>query len=241
VEATPYRLPWLRPQPVPVASATVVLRNFERRLERIVEGAFARAFKSGLRPIEIGRKLTREMDDTRSIGVRGGTVVANHFTVHLSKQDADEFAQVTDTMQRELADLARDHAREEGYTFMGPVEVDFVVDRDMRVGAFAIEARLREGDGGAGAGSLVLPSGDRFVLGETIVSIGRLPESTLVLEDPNVSRQHAEIRPSGNGFVLADLGSTNGSKVNGIKVSERVLQDGDELTFGATTFRFEAS
>jgi len=219
----------------------VVLRNFERRLERIVEGAFARAFKSGLRPIEIGRKLTREMDDSRSIGVRGGTVVANHFVVRLSKQDADEFAQVTDTMQRELADLARDHAREEGYTFMGPVEVDFVVDPGMRVGAFSVEARLREGEGGAGAGSLVLPSGERFVLGDTVVSIGRLPESTLVLEDPNVSRQHAEIRPSGNGFVLADLGSTNGSKVNGMKVSERVLQDGDELTFGGTTFRFEAS
>jgi hypothetical protein len=219
----------------------MVLRNFERRLERIVEGVFSRAFKSGLRPIEIGRRLTREMDDTRSVGVRGGTVVANHFTVNLSQQDADEFAEVTDTMQRELADLARDHAREEDYTFMGPVEILFHVDPEMRIGAFSVEARLREGDGGAGAGSIVLPSGERFVLGDTIVTIGRLPESVLVLEDPNVSRQHAEIRPSGNGFVLADLGSTNGSKVNGIKVSERVLQDGDELTFGSTSFRFEAS
>lgn len=219
----------------------MVLRNFERRLERIVEGAFSRAFKSGLRPVEIGRRVTREMDDSRSVGVRGGTVVANHFTVNLSQQDADEFAQVTDTMQRELADLARDHAREEGYTFMGPVEILFHVDPSMRIGAFSVEARLREGDGGAGAGAIVLPSGERFVLGDTIVTIGRLPESVLVLEDPNVSRQHAEIRPSGNGFVLADLGSTNGSKVNGIKVSERVLEDGDELTFGATSFRFEAS
>jgi FhaA, N-terminal domain/FHA domain len=219
----------------------MVLRNFERRLERIVEGAFSRAFKSGLRPVEVGRRLTREMDDSRSVGVRGGTVVANHFTVNLSQQDADEFAQVTDTMQRELADLARDHAREEGYTFMGPVEILFEVDPKMRIGAFSVEARLREGDGGAGAGSIVLPSGERFVLGDAIVTIGRLPESVLVLEDPNVSRQHAEIRPSGNGFVLADLGSTNGSKVNGIKVSERVLQDGDEITFGSTSFRFEAS
>lgn len=224
-----------------VASRPMVLRNFERRLERIVEGVFSRAFKSGLRPIEIGRRVTREMDDTRSVGVRGGTVVANHFTVNLSQQDADEFAEVTDTMQRELADLAREHAREEGYTFMGPVEILFHVDPKMRIGAFSVEARLREGDGGAGAGSIVLPSGERFVLGDTIVTIGRLPESVLVLEDPNVSRQHAEIRPSGNGFVLADLGSTNGSKVNGIKVSERVLQDGDELTFGSTSFRFEAS
>jgi hypothetical protein len=219
----------------------VVLKNFERRLERIVEGVFSRAFKSGLRPIEIGRRLTRELDDTRSIGVRGGTVVANHFTVNLSKQDADEFANVTDTMQRELADLAREHAREEGYTFMGPVEVAFNVDPDMRVGSFSIEARLREGEGGVAAGSLVLPSGERFILGDEIVTIGRLTESVLVLEDPNVSRQHAEIRPTGNGFVLADLGSTNGSKVNGVKVSERVLQDGDELTFGGTSFRFEAS
>ena len=219
----------------------MVLRNFERRLERIVEGAFSRAFKSGLRPVEIGRRLTREMDDTRSVGVRGGTVVANHFIVNLSQQDSDEFAQVTDTMQRELADLARDHAREEGYTFMGPVEIVFRVDPKMRIGAFSVEARLREGDGGAGAGSIVLPSGERFVLGDTVVTIGRLPECVLVLEDPNVCRHHAEIRPSGTGFVLADLGSTNGSKVNGIKVSERVLQDGDELTFGATSFRFEAS
>lgn len=219
----------------------MVLKNFERRLERIVEGVFSRAFKSGLRPIEIGRRLTRELDDTRSIGVRGGTVVANHFTVNLSKQDADEFANVTDTMQRELADLAREHAREEGYTFMGPVEVAFHVDPGMRVGSFSIEARLREGEGGVAAGSLVLPSGERFILGDDIVTIGRLTESVLVLEDPNVSRQHAEIRPTGNGFVLADLGSTNGSKVNGVKVSERVLQDGDELTFGGTSFRFEAS
>lgn len=219
----------------------MVLKNFERRLERIVEGVFSRAFKSGLRPIEIGRRLTRELDDSRSIGVRGGTVVANHFTVNLSKQDADEFANVTDTMQRELADLAREHAREEGYTFMGPVEVDFNVDPGMRVGSFSIQARLREGEGGVAAGSLVLPSGERFILGDDIVTIGRLTESVLVLEDPNVSRQHAEIRPTGNGFVLADLGSTNGSKVNGVKVSERVLQDGDELTFGGTSFRFEAS
>ena len=87
----------------------------------------------------------------------------------------------------------------------------------------------------------MLPNGDRFVLGETVVTIGRMPDSVMTLEDPNVSRNHAEIRPSGGGFVLADLGSTNGTKINGVKVSERVLQDGDELTFGSTTLRFEAS
>ena len=73
------------------------------------------------------------------------------------------------------------------------------------------------------------------------MTIGRIPESVITLEDPNVSRNHAEIRPQGGSFVLADVGSTNGTKINGVKVSERVLQDGDEMTFGATTFRFEAS
>lgn len=217
------------------------LRNFEKKLEKMVEGAFARAFRSGLRPVEIGRRLTREMDDSRSIGVRGRTVVANDFTVNLSQQDADEFADVNDSMRRSLADLAREHAREEDYEFMGPIEVRFEVDPKMRIGAFSISARLREGSGGAGAGSLVLPNGDRFVLGETVVTIGRMPDSVMTLEDPNVSRNHAEIRPSGGGFVLADLGSTNGTKINGVKVSERILQDGDELTFGSTTLRFEAS
>lgn len=217
------------------------LRNFERRLEKMVEGAFALVFRSGLRPVEIGRRLTREMDDSRSIGIRGTTVVANDYTVNLSRQDADEFAEVSDSMRRGLADLAREHAREEDYDFMGPVEVHFEVDPSMRVGSFSISAKMREGSGGAGAGSLVLPNGERFVLGDSIVTIGRMPGSVITLEDPNVSRNHAEIRPSGQGFVLADLGSTNGSKVNGTKVSERVLEDGDELTFGATTFRFEAS
>ncbi|MDZ7676240.1 MAG: DUF3662 and FHA domain-containing protein [Acidimicrobiales bacterium] len=217
------------------------LRNFEKGLERMVEGAFSRVFRSGLRPVEIGRRLTRELDDSRSIGVRGNTVVANDFTVNLSQQDADEFAEVTDSMRRNLAELARDHARDEGYEFMGPIEVTLEVDPKMRVGSFSISARLREGDGGAGAGSLVLPNGERFVLGEGIVTIGRIPDSVITLEDPNVSRNHAEIRPSGDGFVLADVGSTNGTKINGVKVSERVLQDGDEMTFGSTTFRFEAS
>jgi hypothetical protein len=217
------------------------LKNFERRLEQVVEGVFSRAFRSGLRPVELGRRLVREMDDSRSIGIRGATVVANHFAINLSQADMDEFANVQATLRRELADFAREHARDEAYKFMGPVEIAFVLDPKMRVGAFSIEASLRQAEGGTGAGSLILPNGDRFVLGDTVVTVGRLPESNLSLGDPNVSRQHAEIRPSGGGYQLVDLGSTNGSKINGVRVSERLLRDGDELTFGSTSFRFEAS
>lgn len=217
------------------------IRGFERRLERLVEGAFARAFKSGLRPVELGRRLVREMDDNRSVSVRGGTLVPNHFLVGLSASDLEQFEGVQDSLSRELADAAREHARDEGYAFMGPVEVELREDPRLRTGAFAITGKMVEGKGGSGAGSIVLPGGERFALTDSIVSIGRSPESNLVLADPNVSRNHAEIRPMGDRYTVVDLGSTNGSRVNGVRVDSQVLQDGDELTFGNTRMRFEAS
>jgi len=219
----------------------VVIRGFERRLERMVEGAFARAFRSSIRPVELARRLAREMDDRVSVGVRGGAVVPNHFTVVLSAADFEEFHDVRDVLRRELCDAARAHARDEQYGFMGPVDVELVVDETFHTGWFEIEGSFREGAGGAGAGSLVLPTGERFTLGEHPISIGRRPDSNVVLADPNVSRNHAEIRPHGDGFLLIDLGSTNGTRVNGVRVEQRVLADGDELTFGNTRLYFEAS
>ena len=217
------------------------LSGFERRLERMVEGVFARAFRSGLRPVELGRRMVREIDDNRSVDVRGRTVVPNHFSVQLSADDNERFSEIHDTLIRELCDAAREHARDEGYTFLGPVEVEMVVDEHMHTGAFQIEGRMREGTGGSGAGSLVLPTGERVALTERVLSIGRMPESNIVLADPNVSRNHAEIRPKGTGYVVVDLDSTNGTKVNGIRVREQELVDGDEITFGNTRIRFEAS
>jgi hypothetical protein len=217
------------------------LRGFERRLERMVEGVFAGLFRTGLRPVELGRRLVREMDDERTVDVRGRTVVPNHFDVELAASDHAQFADIADTLARELADAAREHARDEGYSFLGPVEVEITTSDSMRTGAFQITARMKQGAGGAGAGSLVLPTGDRVPLGEQVLTIGRLPESNIVLADPNVSRAHAEIRPQGLGYVLVDLGSTNGTRVNGVRVSEHALADGDEIACGNTRMRFEAS
>ena len=206
-----------------------------------MEGAFARAFKSGLRPVELGRRLVREMDDNRSVGVRGGTLVPNSFTVSLSASDLAQFEGVQESLTRELADAAREHARDEGYSFMGPVQVHLEEDDRLHTGAFQIVGKMVEGDGGSGAGSIVLPSGDRFTLTESVITVGRHPDSNLVLADPNVSRNHAEIRPQGDRYVVADLGSTNGTRVNGVRVNTQVLNDGDEITFGNTRMRFEAS
>ena len=103
-------------------------------------------------------------------------------------------------------------------------------------------SQLKQAPGGVGAGSLVMPSGERVGLGEHITTIGRLPESTITIEDGNVSREHARIEPSAGGYVVADLGSTNGTLINGLRISGRQrLADGDIVSFGSTHLRFEAS
>jgi hypothetical protein len=181
------------------------------------------------------------MDDHRTVDVRGRTVVPNSYTFELARTDHDQFADIADTLARELADAAREHARDEGYSFLGPVEVDLLVTDGLRTGTFEVTSRMKQGSGGHGAGSLVLPTGERVPLSEDALTVGRVPESNIVLADPNVSRNHAEIRPRGTGFVVVDLGSTNGTRVNGVRITEHELEDGDELMFGNTRMRFEAS
>jgi Protein of unknown function (DUF3662)/FHA domain len=220
----------------------VGLKGFERRLERLVEGVFARAFQSSLRPVELGRRLVREMDDQRTVNVRGATAVPNEFTITLSQEDHDQLTEIGDSLSRELADAARTHAREEGYVFMGPVTVALNLDPELRTGSFGLSARFKEGAGGTSGGALVVPGGKRIPLGEAAVVIGRATDAGVQLTDTSVSRRHAEVRPSGDGFVVVDLGSTNGTRVNGAGItSERRLADGDTITVGDSSLRFEAS
>src|SRR4051794_5960878 len=126
---------------------TMGVQGFERRLERLVEGAFGKAFRSGLQPVEVARRLLREMDAHRTLGVRG-TVVPNDFTVVLCTEDALRFDDYADVLETELATEARDHAHAENYHFIGPVSVRLVEDPNLRKGDLEIEATLKEGDGG---------------------------------------------------------------------------------------------
>ena len=216
------------------------LQGFERRLERLVEGTFAKAFRAGLEPVEIGRKIARALDGGRMIGVRGGWVVPNDIVVSLSPDDLKRFSTYSDVLSRELADAARQYARDEGYQFLGPVTVALVEDDDLRTGRLEVEAEIMEGPS-EHQGALVLPDGRRVQLGDQPAVIGRLPDCAVSLADAQVSRRHAEVRPAGEGFAVADLGSMNGTTVNGVAVRERELVDGDEIGVGSTTIRFEAS
>ncbi len=213
------------------------LQSFERRLERLVEGTFSKAFRSGLQPVEIARKLIRELEAGRTLGVRG-PVVPNHFAVALSSSDAERFESFVDVLERELAEEAREHARGESYHFVGPVTVELLVDDGLRRGDLQIEARIVEG---GRVGALVLPDGRRLPLAEEPALIGRLPGCRVPVDDPKVSRRHAEVRPDPDGYVLRDLGSLNGTTVNGVTVKEQLLDDGDEIGVGSAIIRFEAS
>jgi hypothetical protein len=215
------------------------LQGFERRLERLVEGTFSKAFRSGLQPVEIARKLIRELDAGRTLGVRG-TVAPNHFSVVVSSSDAARFESFVDVLERELAGEAREHARVEGYHFVGPVMVELLVDDALRQGDLQVEAGIVEGEGGR-VGVLILPDGRRLPLADEPALIGRLPGCSVPVDDPRVSRRHAEVRPDPNGYVVRDLGSLNGTTVNGASVKERLLDDGDEIGVGSAIIRFEAS
>jgi Protein of unknown function (DUF3662)/FHA domain len=216
------------------------LQQLEERLERLVEGTLAKPFRSNLQPIEIGRRLTREMDLHRRVGVHG-LIAPNAFTVTLAPADVERFANFVDALSRELADAAREHARAEGYEFVGPVDVQIYEGTRLRAGRFAVTCEVLEGPEEEVRAELVLPEGERVAVGEEPVVIGRLPECTVVLGDPNVSRRHAEVRHVGEALVVTDLGSTNGTRVNGVPVREQHLASGDEITVGSTTLVLELS
>ncbi len=217
------------------------MQALEQRLERMVEGVFRRS-RNSIRPIELGRRLIREMDDHRSVDVQGQRIVPNDFAIMLSAPDHAGFADIEDALKVELVEAVREYAREEGYHFMGPVSVELRVDNSLKPGRFGIASQLKQAESGVRPGSVVMPTGERIQLNGDRSLIGRLADCVIVIADSNTSRHHAEIRRSGSAFVIADLGSTNGTYVNGDRLSaERRLTDGDSITVGAVTLRFEAS
>jgi hypothetical protein len=216
-----------------------MLRHFERRLEQLVEGAFTKAFRSGLQPVEVGRRLVREADRTRTLGVRA-TIVPNVYTVEVSPSDHERFAAFADALVNDLSDMMRAHAREERYQLVGPVQIVLTSNERLKTGDLRITATIHEDLAGVPA-SLVLSDGTRVRLGADPLVIGRLEDCPITVADPKVSRNHAELRREREGIRIVDLGSTNGTFVNGEAVREAYLDDGDRIDIGPATLVFEAS
>lgn len=217
----------------------MVLKSFEDRLERLVEGIFSRAFKSGLQPVEVGRRLVREMEASRTVDVRGRALAPNRFVIRVAVEDFQRFAQIQDSLLSELTATVKGYAAQEGLSFLGRVSIEFQADPGLRVGVFRLHPSYDERYPEAPKEAWIEGSnGTHYKLRNGVMTIGRLSTSDIVIDDQNVSRQHAELHPAGDSYQLIDLGSTNGCKINGHRIDRQVLVDGDELTFGPVTLRF---
>jgi len=223
-----------------------VLQRFEKRLEGAVTGAFARAFRSAVQPVEIAAALQREVDNNATIISRERTLVPNDFTVELSPADHDRLAPYGATLATELATLLQEHLAEQHYTAAGPIHIDFALDESLHTGRFTIVSRSnasvtpvrgeRLTETAVRRAKLVLDIGGlRHPVNPPGITIGRGSTVDLKIDDPGISRTHAEIVFRGTGVEIADLGSTNGVIVDGRRVDSAPLRNGSTIRLGNTT------
>jgi FHA domain-containing protein len=246
-----------------------VLRNLEAKLEAFVEGAFSRAFKSRVQPVELARKLAKEMEENQVVSI-SHTYVPNEYVVFLSPRDREQFTSYEGALKKELSDYLLEHARGEGLALVTRPTVEFKTDERLGLGEFGIQAHLiqppdaemgeqepQQADYGhtmvysptaearrmveapSAGRAMLVGGGKRTVLSGNRLLIGRSRDCELVLDDPNVSRRHAELRRQEGAWIVADLGSTNGVKVNGRRVEHAVLKPGDEIALGLSRLTFE--
>jgi len=229
-----------------------VLQRFERRLEGLVEGAFARVFGGVVQPVEVAAALQREAADKKAIVGAGRVLVPNAYVVELGEHDFTRMSEYDEPLRAELASMVREHAQEQGWSFVGTVRVALEKVDELDTGVFRVRsavaadaAAAREHQTtGVGRPRLVLPAGsgtpERTVLLTKLVTvIGRGADADLRLHDTGVSRAHVELHLEDGGVRLDDMGSTNGTLLNGQRVSTAVLSDGDRLEVGATPMVFK--
>ncbi len=227
-----------------------ILERFEKKVEGAVNGAFARAFKGDVQPVEIAARLQRELDGEAKLMSRDKRLVPNEFEIGLSQHDYDKLAPYGKTLTAELAGELQTHARNLGYVFNGPIKIILQLDNKLPTGRFTVASQAVAGvqtdrpperapASSAGAGHLVLEvNGTRHPLQPPGLTIGRGTEADLRISDPSISRLHAQIRvnesPDGPHIDIVDLGSTNGISVNGHKVERSTLGEGSRIQIGAT-------
>jgi hypothetical protein len=250
-----------------------VLRSIESKLESLFEGVFGRAFRANVQPVELARKLVKEMDEHRNVSV-SRVYVPNQYTVYLSAADREQFSGYENQLKSELSDYLSEHARRENYVLLQGPSVEFETDDDLDVGVFGIATQMAQPKGGdakvaadipdvePGATMVYKPSaqpteaaspvdlgvqrevavltwaGKRHEISKRKVVIGRSKDAEIRVDDPNVSRRHAEVQQEGSTWWVVDLDSTNGVEVQGRRVKRLKLEDGAHFTIGSTEITF---
>ena len=253
-----------------------MLRTIEQKIEGLFEGVFGRAFRTHVQPVELARKLAKEMDEHRTISV-SRVYVPNEYSVYLSEPDREQFSSYEGSLIGELQDYLIEHAKRESYALLTSPKVLMQTDADLSIGEFGIATRMVQADGRRAPArdepaeqlepgatmiykpkvqppteavapeelgvvereeaSLVL-NGQKRVLNERSVVLGRSKECDVQVPDANVSRRHAELRQEGSSWWVVDLDSTNGLELNGKRVQRAKLSDGDKITLGSTDLVF---
>ena len=245
-----------------------VLRTVESKLEGLVEGVFSRAFRARVQPVELARRLAKEMESYKTVSI-SRTYVPNEYIVFLSREDRRQFEGYEPALLEELSAHLLQHAARESLALLTRPKVTFETDRRLRMGEFGIQPRLvkppeadreeaSQGDLGATmvysatraqraaeppaepdvARALLTADGKTFVLDQPRAVVGRSRRCDFVVEDPNISRRHFELQRRGSDWFVVDLESTNGIAVNGRRVSSAQLQPGDEIVAGTSRMRF---
>lgn len=213
------------------------LDSIERGLERAVNTAFARTFRSGVQPVEIAASLKKQLDVQAVIVDRDRVVAPNHFVVRVSTPDNERLKKIGSTLERELVAVVNKHATSQGYQFAGEVDVELRADESLSTGVLQIDATNLEG--AIGWNAVLIVAGQQHGLREGITTVGRGSDTDIRLSDNGASRKHLEIHWNGKKAKARDLGSTNGSKVNGERFREATLAPDTVITIGQTTLTFQ--
>ena len=235
-----------------------LLDNLEQRLDRIVNGSFSKAFKSEVQPVELGAALQQEIDN-RADAITGQTVVPNIFIIELGQVDHERLTPYFETLSVELGTLADSYASEQRYTTIDSSHVTFELDQALETGVFRIRSTAAKRPADVFAPSTVgrnespqVPlatftaeatpyltsiTGEEFKISKSVTNIGRGIEADIQIDDTSVSRLHCAI-VLGSEVLIRDLGSTNGTVVDGVRASETVLRDGSIIKIGNITLTY---
>lgn len=224
------------------------LQRFEHKLEQMISGAFARAFRSAVQPVEIAAALQRECDNNAQIMSRDRRIVPNDFNVELSQADLDRLAPYDTALAEEMRTQVTDHADQQGYVFPGPVTIAFEPADDLTVGRFRIRSRAQARVTGSAtttqvrrALAMIVVNGTQHPLLPPGLVVGRGTEADLRINDPGISRRHVEFDVQAGGsegdlhLTVRDLGSTNGMLVDGHRSTHAAVRDGSTVRIGNTT------
>lgn len=213
-----------------------LLDSFEKGLERAVNGAFAKTFRSGIQPVEIASALRREADVKSAVVTRDRIIAPNNYLARLSDDDFDRMHALGGALTDELHALLTAHAKSQGYSFAGPLSISLEADEKVATGTVRVNSSTVEGR--VSWQGVIDVDGRRHVLTRARTVIGRGSDADITISDAGSSRKHVEILWDGEHAMMRDLGSTNGTKVNGTKVREAPLPSDTTLTIGRTDLIF---